>query len=379
MKGSLIITFLLITQITFGQTIISGLVKDKSNNEPVPFATVYINGTTIGTNTDNDGIFELKIPDFPTQVIISHISYEKLIFDFERAPDEKLQISLEPVKVEIEAIQVTDKNNRAKNIKEFKEVFLGLDEFGQEAILENEEVLVFEREYATKEITGIRLSDAKGQNKTTIKKTRTVKASSKAPLIVDLPKLGYKVQLDLAYFQNNYPQKLGQPNTINWLVYSYFQPYESDKKRQIKRWEKNRAMAFYHSQQHFFRSLHQGKLAENGYKIMIKKRDTIKNVNTFEPFDIKPHLSYLDDGLLEIRGLKGKEYTIMYYGKTNGRPLDLTFKKGLAPVASYVIFNQDRCFVRADGTVPFYGILLGGPISEKKIGATLPDNYLMDN
>ena len=43
----------------FAQGTIYGIVVDSLTQEPLPMATVYVNGTTQGTATDNDGRFEL--------------------------------------------------------------------------------------------------------------------------------------------------------------------------------------------------------------------------------------------------------------------------------------------------------------------------------
>ena len=49
----------------FGQNTIRGIVVDSLTQEPLILATVYVNGTTQGTTTDNDGLFELKDVSFP--------------------------------------------------------------------------------------------------------------------------------------------------------------------------------------------------------------------------------------------------------------------------------------------------------------------------
>ena len=48
-----------IGQIAFSQNVISGTVTD-SNGQPLPGATVLIQNTTRGTNTDFDGLFTLE-------------------------------------------------------------------------------------------------------------------------------------------------------------------------------------------------------------------------------------------------------------------------------------------------------------------------------
>ncbi|HKJ41551.1 MAG TPA: carboxypeptidase-like regulatory domain-containing protein [Sunxiuqinia sp.] len=43
-----------------GQTTLKGTVRDSTDHQPIPYATVYINGTMIGTITDTNGHFQLK-------------------------------------------------------------------------------------------------------------------------------------------------------------------------------------------------------------------------------------------------------------------------------------------------------------------------------
>lgn len=61
-----------------GECIVRGYVTD--DEEPLPFANVMVDGTSIGTNTDMDGYFELVIPNPGCMLEISYSGYEtKLI------------------------------------------------------------------------------------------------------------------------------------------------------------------------------------------------------------------------------------------------------------------------------------------------------------
>ncbi len=56
---------------------LKGLLTDKEvNNEPLPFANVIIKGTTIGTTTDFDGLYELKVPVGTHTVQFSFLGYK---------------------------------------------------------------------------------------------------------------------------------------------------------------------------------------------------------------------------------------------------------------------------------------------------------------
>jgi len=54
---------------------ISGRVLDRSNNQGLPGVTVLVKGTTIGTSTNNDGVFSLSVPTTATTLSFSFIGY----------------------------------------------------------------------------------------------------------------------------------------------------------------------------------------------------------------------------------------------------------------------------------------------------------------
>lgn len=55
-----------------------GLVRDAQTGEAIPFATVVVKGTGVGTTTDLNGNFELSLPPNSPPLIISYIGYTTL-------------------------------------------------------------------------------------------------------------------------------------------------------------------------------------------------------------------------------------------------------------------------------------------------------------
>lgn len=78
MKKFLLFTFLLLfSTCLYAQTgIIKGNIKDKNTTEGLVGATVMLEGTTIGSNTDVEGNFSFKAPVGTYNLIISFISYK---------------------------------------------------------------------------------------------------------------------------------------------------------------------------------------------------------------------------------------------------------------------------------------------------------------
>ena len=63
-----------LSSVAFGQRTVSGTVTDE-NGDPLPFANVYVDGTTIGTTTDLDGNYTLKVPDGSTALKVSYTGF----------------------------------------------------------------------------------------------------------------------------------------------------------------------------------------------------------------------------------------------------------------------------------------------------------------
>ena len=79
MKKILFITFLIFGQLVIAQNkgTLKGLITDKEvNNEPLPFANVIIKGTTIGTTTDFEGNYVLRVPVGTHTVVFSFLGYK---------------------------------------------------------------------------------------------------------------------------------------------------------------------------------------------------------------------------------------------------------------------------------------------------------------
>ncbi|MDD3779827.1 MAG: TonB-dependent receptor [Proteiniphilum sp.] len=68
---------LLVSMLTFAQTgTVKGRVYNAKTNEPLEFATVQIQGTTIGNTTDLDGNYEIKASPAFVRLMVSYVGYE---------------------------------------------------------------------------------------------------------------------------------------------------------------------------------------------------------------------------------------------------------------------------------------------------------------
>lgn len=81
MKKFLLITLLALSQFMSAQDngTLKGLLTDKeANNQPLPFANIIIKGTTIGTTSDFDGNYALKVPAGNHTVVFSFLGYKSI-------------------------------------------------------------------------------------------------------------------------------------------------------------------------------------------------------------------------------------------------------------------------------------------------------------
>ncbi len=402
---TLILTLMsLIPANLFGQSTIKGVVLDNKTGEPLPFATVYINGTTKGTTTDNDGRFELKDVSFPATVVFSFVGYKPQACDLDCAPN-KMTIALE-TNDELPEVVISGKVKR-RDLNYFKRMFLGDDYWGRNATIRNEEVIMIDNSESSKPV------EINHKTVGTDEIKSIFKAWANEPLVIDMPLLGYELYVDLVQFavEKTGSRSYTSGGTLDvnirtqcdMLGYFYFKPYENLKKRQAEKIAGNRRQAYYNSSQHFLRSFYEDRLEENGYTLSMTKivsriteEDTIIVPMVF-PVDIKKYSAFLGDNMMQIYGLNGSPLNIRYYHQRDGSPLNLKENKeavyleeeeknpfGPSTKIEYktfsksgITFREDTCTFLKEGVVFDNNIMFGGTIAEKRVGACLPDDYTL--
>jgi hypothetical protein len=341
--------------LTFGQSTISGVVNDSRSGEPLPFATVYLNGTTKGTVTDNDGRFELNGVQFPSTLVFSFVGYKTQVLDLSRNPD-TLHIKLS-TNDNLPEVEITDYSGRQMYLDYFKTMFLGDDRWGHNAIIRNEDVIMF-------------------HNYGTVGTGTMFKAWAGEPIIIDLPLLGYELYVDLIDFTI---QRIDGRSICDILGYFFYKPDSNLKKNQTAKTMKNRRAAYFNSNQHFLRSFYENRLAENGYILSMADSGevVIEGITEFFPIETSLYSEINENGQMLIYGLNDKRLKIQYYHRLDGSPLDLTrHNPGIHPFSvSGIHLLKDTCTILSNGIITDNSIRFTGDISEKRIGASLPDDY----
>lgn len=98
-----------------GHMTVSGVVKDADTGENIAFASISVQNSHIGTVSNADGEFILKIPDLPeiTGISVSHIGYRRTDFDVSDIIAGTGDFLIEPYPVVLDEIVIKPADARA--------------------------------------------------------------------------------------------------------------------------------------------------------------------------------------------------------------------------------------------------------------------------
>ncbi len=106
MKAKLLILLLLAGNVLYSQTkLITGKITN-TNNEAVPFATVYLKNTSIGTSANVDGEYSLKITTGQKEVIFKAVGYRQIIKTINITDNTNLNVELQSELFELKSVEV---------------------------------------------------------------------------------------------------------------------------------------------------------------------------------------------------------------------------------------------------------------------------------
>ncbi|WP_291725851.1 DUF5686 and carboxypeptidase-like regulatory domain-containing protein [Bernardetia sp.] len=89
------------------KTIITGKVTDAETGDGVPFASVYFEGTTIGTSTDFDGFYKIETDKATDSLVVSYVSYQTKKKAIQKGVTQNIDYQLAPAEETLKAIVIT--------------------------------------------------------------------------------------------------------------------------------------------------------------------------------------------------------------------------------------------------------------------------------
>ena len=249
MKIWLITLLLFYFNIFYAQVNFSGVVKDAYSNEKLIGASVYIPETSIGTLTDESGLFFLDIPKDAKFVVISYVGYETIKILIHHTEKEISKTILLKERINqlntVEIIAQQKSKNKKKYLNLFTENFIGTTPFASKCYIKNPDALIFEMK--------------------TIQHGNVLTASANEPLIIINESLGYEIIYELISFEalllNN------KAAYCNYVGNAFYKDNINEKKLNTEKILLNRKDAYLGSSLHFLRSLYNGLVYENNFSL----------------------------------------------------------------------------------------------------------------
>ena len=106
----------MMTTVVLSAQTISGVIKDASSGESLIGANVLVKGTTMGTATDFDGNFELKVDALPVDIVVSYTGYAELEYTISSTDPITIELAEDAVvapEIEVVGQRVSDKQKAA--------------------------------------------------------------------------------------------------------------------------------------------------------------------------------------------------------------------------------------------------------------------------
>ncbi len=265
---------------------IQGQVIDLETQEPLPFANVFIDNSTLGIATDINGNFVIEnIPDIGFNLVVSYVGYESKTIPFNykhEVENRKFIIEMKIDPIALESIQVIGKSRKRKRkdvrplFKRFEDEFLGRSDNARNCVIVNPEVLEFEM----------------------LDSLNNYKVTAEDMLYVENRALGFRIGylLEEFRFENGLKMNIGK---------AQFKELEPKSRRQYRNWEEAREKAYNGSVQHFLNALITENLDQEGFKINVINYDSVTSEYT-APLNPAP----VDDIIQVIKTDKEYLYTL---------------------------------------------------------------------
>jgi hypothetical protein len=111
-----VLVFFLAFNINAQEIVIQGKVTDANSGDPIPFSNVTIKGTTVGTNTDFDGKYKIKLLKPADSIIASYIGYKSKRKKLSKALVQTVDFQLEEEVQNLQEVVIESGENPAFEI-----------------------------------------------------------------------------------------------------------------------------------------------------------------------------------------------------------------------------------------------------------------------
>jgi len=233
--------FLLLGLVSHGQITVKGIVLDAQRNTPISNASVFLNTTSVGTVTNEQGNFSLAIPNGKYELVVSSIGYETNAQSISSTASSfiTIKLKLKTELMETVIIEPYEKDGWKKWGSFFIESFIGTSSLANNCQIKNIQVIRFRNSRQRNELS----------------------AYANEPLIIENKALGYTIRYQLEMFKYDFNTKY-----LTYAGYPFFQPMKGSIGKQ-RRWENSRKEAYFGSIMHFMRAVYRNKIIDEGFEI----------------------------------------------------------------------------------------------------------------
>lgn len=351
-----IFTLILFFVYNFGfSQILEGTVYNKTTQQPLSAATVYLDGTTISTLTDENGYFKLNSRgNLKPDLVISYVGFitSRINNPFQY---KKIKTYIEEDAIGIPEVFIGKGPFTQKEmLRSFKFHFLGSSKAAASCKIENEDDLYFSFDV----------------------ETNTLTATSQNPLRITNKYLGYEINFELIDFEVKFNYRtLNAHNekSSSFAGTTFFRDISKGNKL-----EKRREQAYLGSSTHFINSLANKTLEKERYRIIVDKFQ----VNPELYFQVTDTLGFkkitvLKDPMIRVPKPPdniGTTFTVSKEEYVEKKDFfHIYYADGLQSFANFI---SNEYIVDENGNYnPYHGVVFGGYIGNLRAGDMLPTDY----
>jgi hypothetical protein len=343
---------------------LTGTVTDEKTGKPLPFANVFINNSTIGTNADGNGNYRLaNLPIGNLEMGVSFLGYETIrqTLRFEQPGVKKVMFKMkEGMALEGVTVYARKNKRREKNLKIVTRELLGTSPFAKLCRITNPEVLrIFEEDNGH------------------------LGAQTNTPLIIENNALGYRIYQDLDDF-DYYEGKVYYGGSTR------FELLEPKDEAQKKQWRANQKVAYTGSLKHLLASMVADSLTEQGFKVYQVIPDSLRRFGVRTGYGSNLLSNHLHTRIEAVRGMRlirpGELETERLL--VSGTPLEVfyTNKRSRSPYAdmphpfTQIAFPSGYIVITPQGWVVMpMGFEIAGDLGKDRFSSLLPADWKRDD
>jgi len=221
---------------------VSGCITDAEDGDPVPAVAVFFTNTTVGTTTDMEGNYRLRIPgEGSYSLTVSHVGYQSVVKEID--PESSAVVFNVALKIlELDEVKVSAGIRfRQRDINLFWSNILGKKPSTRTIQATNAEKVYY---YFNPD-------------------TKILKVTCREPLEIINYETGFQIQCMLDYFTHDY-----NTDITSWDYKAIFTELKPDNDRQKNNWEKKRKEVYQVSIPKFIKSLYNNSLQNDGFVLM---------------------------------------------------------------------------------------------------------------